>query len=108
MGHRAPRGAHRVPRLPVASTRGRRHRGGGVRVARTPDAFGSAQAENLFNTGGGNVRAAMARSIDLTRRHLLVTVVVVTVPVAVEHEILDALDILWDFPFVVLSSARTS
>jgi hypothetical protein len=57
--------------------------------------------------GGLDVRAAMARSIDLTRRHLLVTVVVVTVPVVVEHEILDALDILWDFPFVC-SSARTS
>ena len=36
MGHRAPCGAHGVPRLPRASTRHRRHRGGGVRAARTP------------------------------------------------------------------------
>jgi hypothetical protein len=52
------------------------------------------------------VREAMARSVDLTRRHLLVTVVVVTLPVVFEHELLDALDIFWDFPFLVLFGAH--
>jgi hypothetical protein len=56
----------------------------------------------LLVRGDLGVRAAMARSVDLTRRHLLVTVVVVTLPVVLEHEILDALDIFWDFSFLVL------
>lgn len=53
-----------------------------------------------------SVREAMRRSVDLTRRHLLVTVVVVTLPVLFEHELLDALDILWDFSFAVLFGAH--
>jgi hypothetical protein len=52
------------------------------------------------------VREALRQSIDLTRRHFLVTFVVVTVPVAIEHALLDALEILWDFPFVVLFVAH--
>jgi hypothetical protein len=52
------------------------------------------------------VRAAMARSVDLTRRHLLVTFMIVTIPVVIEHELLNALDILWDFPFLVLFAAH--
>ncbi len=52
------------------------------------------------------VRASLARSVDLTRRHLLVTILVVTIPVVFEHELLDALDIFWDFPFVVLFAAH--
>ena len=60
----------------------------------------------LLVRGDLGVRAAMARSVDLTRHHVLVTVVIVTLPVVFEHEILDALDILWDFPFVVLFGAH--
>jgi hypothetical protein len=60
----------------------------------------------LLVRGDLGVRAAMARSIDLTRHQLLVTVVVVTLPVVFEHQILDALDILWDFPFLVLFGAH--
>ena len=60
----------------------------------------------LLVRGNLSVRGAMARSIDLTRRHLLVTVVVVTLPVAFEHELLAALDILWDFSFAVLFGAH--
>jgi hypothetical protein len=52
------------------------------------------------------VRGAMSRSFELTRHHLLATVLVVTVPVVLEHELLDALEILWDFPFVVLFAAH--
>jgi hypothetical protein len=52
------------------------------------------------------VRAAMSRSLALTRHHLLATVLVVTLPVVVEHELLDALEILWDFPFLVLFAAH--
>jgi hypothetical protein len=52
------------------------------------------------------VRAAMSRSFELTRHHLLATVLVVTLPVVVEHELLDALEILWDFPFLVLFAAH--
>lgn len=52
------------------------------------------------------VRAALARSFELTRHHLLVTILVVTIPVVFEHELLDALDIFWDFPFVVLFAAH--
>ena len=66
----------------------------------------SAWRAPLLVRGDLGVREAMARSVDLTRRHLLVTVVVVTLPVVLEHEILDALDILWDFPFVVLFGAH--
>jgi hypothetical protein len=60
----------------------------------------------LLVRGDLGVREAMARSVDLTRRHLLVTVVVVTLPVVFEHELLDALDILWDFSFLVLFGAH--
>ena len=60
----------------------------------------------LLVRGDLGVRAAMARSVDLTRRHLLVTVVVVTLPVVLEHELLDALDIFWDFSFIVLFGAH--
>jgi hypothetical protein len=52
------------------------------------------------------VRAALARSFEITRHHVLVTILVVTIPVVVEHELLDALEILWDFPFVVLFGAH--
>jgi hypothetical protein len=52
------------------------------------------------------VRAAMSRSFELTRHHLLATVLVVTVPVVLEHELLDALEILWDLPFLVLFAAH--
>ena len=52
------------------------------------------------------VRAALARSFEMTRHHLLVTVLVVTVPVVFEHELLDALEIFWNFPFVVLFAAH--
>ena len=60
----------------------------------------------LLVRGDLGVREAMRRSVDLTRRHLLVTVVVVTLPVVFEHELLDALDILWDFSFLVLFGAH--
>jgi hypothetical protein len=63
-------------------------------------------AAPLLVRGDLSVREAMARSVDLTRRHLLVTVVVVTLPVVLEHELLDALDILWDFSFLVLFGAH--
>jgi hypothetical protein len=52
------------------------------------------------------VREAMRRSVDLTRRNLLVTFLVVTVPVLVEHQILDALEVFWDFSFLVLFAAH--
>jgi hypothetical protein len=52
------------------------------------------------------IRAAMRRSFELTRHHLLATVLVVTVPVVFEHEILDALELLWDFPFIVMFGAH--
>jgi hypothetical protein len=60
----------------------------------------------LLVRGNLSVRGAMTRSADLTRRHVLVTVAVVTLPVVFEHELLDALDILWDFSFVVLFGAH--
>jgi hypothetical protein len=63
-------------------------------------------AAPLLVRGNLSVREAMSRSVDLTRRHLLVTVVVVTLPVVFEHELLDALDILWDFSFLVLFGAH--
>ena len=56
--------------------------------------------------GNLSVRTAIARSVDLTRRHPLVTVVVVTLPVLFEHELLDALDVLWDLSFLVLFGAH--
>jgi hypothetical protein len=52
------------------------------------------------------VGAALARSFELTRHHVLATVLVVTLPVVIEHELLVALEILWDFPFVVLFVAH--
>jgi hypothetical protein len=52
------------------------------------------------------VRESLRRSIDITRQHLGVTFVVVTLPVALEHALLDALEIFWDFPFVVLFAAH--
>ncbi|HXY94805.1 MAG TPA: hypothetical protein VEP49_20245 [Acidimicrobiia bacterium] len=52
------------------------------------------------------VREAMARSVALTRRHFFVTVMVVTVPVVLEHEVINALEVLWDFPFAVLFGAH--
>jgi hypothetical protein len=60
----------------------------------------------LLVRGNLTVRQALARSADLTRRHVLVTVVVVTLPVLFEHELLDALEIFWDFSFVVLFGAH--
>ncbi|HEY7107376.1 MAG TPA: hypothetical protein VH986_13290 [Acidimicrobiia bacterium] len=52
------------------------------------------------------VRAALARSVGVTRQHVLVAFLVVTLPVAVEHALLDALEIFWDFPFSVLFVAH--
>jgi hypothetical protein len=52
------------------------------------------------------VRAAMSRSFELARHHLLATVLVVTVPVVLEHEVLAVLELLWDFPFVVMFAAH--
>ena len=52
------------------------------------------------------VRAALRQSVEVTRHHLLVTFVVVTLPVALEHALLDALEIFWDFPFLVLFLAH--
>ncbi len=52
------------------------------------------------------VRAALRRSVEVTRRHLLVTFVIVTLPVALEHALLDALEVFWDFPFLVLFAAH--
>lgn len=53
-----------------------------------------------------SVKAAMSRSFELTRHHLLATILVVTVPVVLEHEVLDALELLWDFPFIVMFAAH--
>jgi hypothetical protein len=52
------------------------------------------------------VRAAMKRSFDLTRRRLLVTFAIVTVPVLAEHQLLDAVEALWDVSFLVLLIAH--
>jgi len=52
------------------------------------------------------VRAAMSRSFELTRHHLLATILVVTVPVVLEHEVLAVVELLWDFPFIVMFAAH--
>jgi hypothetical protein len=52
------------------------------------------------------VREAMRRSVDMTRHNLGVTILIVTIPVVVEHQLLDALVVLWDFPFLVLFAAH--
>jgi hypothetical protein len=63
-------------------------------------------AAPLLVEGDLGVRESLRRSIDITRRHLWVAFVVVTLPVAIEHALLDALEIFWDFPFVVLFVAH--
>jgi hypothetical protein len=52
------------------------------------------------------VREAMRRSVDMTRHNLVVTILIVTIPVVVEHQVLDALEVFWDFPFWVLFAAH--
>jgi hypothetical protein len=52
------------------------------------------------------VWASLVRSFEITRHHLLVTILVVPVPVVLEHVLLDALGAFWDFPFVVLFAAH--
>lgn len=46
--------------------------------------------------------AALRRSVALTRRRFALTAVVVTLPVAVEHQVLHALGAYVDWPFIVL------
>lgn len=52
------------------------------------------------------VGEAMRRSFDMTYHNLGVTILIVTIPVVFEHELLDALEIFWDFPFLVLFAAH--
>jgi hypothetical protein len=52
------------------------------------------------------VRAALSQSVEVTRHNLLLAFAVVTLPVAVEHALLDALEIFWDFPYWALVVAH--
>jgi hypothetical protein len=63
---------------------------------------GTCLAGSLVMVEQRGVRSALRRSIQLVRRRFWLTLVVITLPVAVEHQVLHALEAWLSLPFVAL------